>query len=130
MRLIRWQWFHVGVIHEIWAELLIYIQRVINQIHSTQRQPICSLQGSLRPAHNTMLNNALHCVVFASTLVETQHNARIDSDPILVFPCVAFLHLVLKNPQLFLVINLCISRINATQDLASLCEPAFRVLIH
>ena len=63
-------------------------------------------------------------IVFTSTLVETQHDARIDSDPILAFPCVAFLHLVIKNPRLFLVINLCISRINITQDLASLCEPA------
>ena len=38
----------------------------------------------LRPVHNNMmLNNALRCVTFASTLVEMQHDARIDSDPIL-----------------------------------------------
>ena len=47
----------------------------------------------LRLVHNTTLNNALHSVVFMSTLVETQHDARIDLDPILAFPCVAFLHL-------------------------------------
>ena len=80
---------------------------------------------SLRLVHNTTLNNALHCVVFASTLVETQHDARIDLDPILAFPCVAFLCLVVKNPPTFLAINLCVSRINAMQGLASLCEPAF-----
>ena len=68
----------------------------------------------------------MRCVVFALTLVETQHDARIDSDPIFAFPCVAFLRLVVKKPPTFLVINLCVSRINATQGLASLCEPAFR----
>ena len=73
------------------------------------------------------LNNALHCVVFASTLVEMQHDARIDSDPILALPCVVFLHLVVKKPPTFLVINLCALRINATQGLASLYEPALRV---
>ena len=59
-------------------------------------------------------------------LVETQHDARIDSDPILVFPCVVFLHQIVKNPPTFLVINLCVSRINVTQGLAALCEPALR----
>ena len=81
----------------------------------------------LRPVHNTTLNNALCRVVFASTPVETQHNAWIDSDPILAFPCVAFLRQVVKNPPTFLVINLCVSRINATQGLASLCEPALSI---
>ena len=70
------------------------------------------------------LINTLRYVVFASTLVETQYDARIDSDPIFAFPCVAFLRQVVKKPPTFLVINLCISRINATQGLASLCEPA------
>ena len=79
-----------------------------------------------RLVHNTTLNNALGCVVFTSTLVEMQHDARMDSDPILAFSCIAFLRLVVKNPWLFLVINLCISQINTTQGLASLCEPAFR----
>ena len=71
------------------------------------------------------LNNALRCVVFESMLVETQHDTRIDLDPILAFPCIAFLCLVIKNPLTFSAINLCVSRINATQGLASLCEPAF-----
>ena len=62
----------------------------------------------LRPVHNTTLNNALRCVVFTSTLVETQHDARIDSDPILGFPCTACLRPVVKNPRIFLVINLCV----------------------
>ena len=60
------------------------------------------------------LNNMLHCVVFALTLVEMQHDARIDLDPILTFPCIAFLRLVVKKPPMFSVINLCVSRINAT----------------
>ena len=55
-------------------------------------------QCALRPVHNTILNNVLHCIVFTSTLVETQHNARIDSDSILTFPYVAFLHQVVKKP--------------------------------
>ena len=57
---------------------------------------------TLRPVHNTTLNNALRCVIFVSTLVETQHDARIDSDPILAFPCVAFLRQVVKKPLTFL----------------------------
>ena len=56
-----------------------------------------------------MPNNALGCIVFALMLVETQHNARIDSDPILAFPCVTFLRLVVKNPLTYLAINLCVS---------------------
>ena len=51
------------------------------------------------PVHNNimMLHNVLHCVATASTLVETQCNARIDSDPILVFLYVAFLRQIVKN---------------------------------
>ena len=71
-----------------------------------------------------MLNNALHCIAFTSTLVETQRDARIDSDPILAFPCAAFLHLIIKKSPIFLVINFCVSRVNVMQGLASLCEPA------
>ena len=85
------------------------------------------LQG-LRPVHNTTQNNALRCVAFASMLVETQYDARIVSDPILALPCVAFLRLVVKKFSTFLVINLCVSRINATQGLTSLCEPAFSLI--
>ena len=59
---------------------------------------------------------------------DSQYDARIDSDPILAFPCVTFLHLVVKKLPTFLVINLCVSRINAMQDLVLLCEPAFRVI--
>ena len=55
----------------------------------------------LRLVHNMTLNNVLHCVVFASMLIETQHDARIDSDPILVFSCVAFLRQVVKKPPTF-----------------------------
>ena len=46
----------------------------------------------------------MRCVVFALTLVETQHDARIDSDPIFAFPYVAFLRQVIKKPPTFLVI--------------------------
>ena len=68
--------------------------------------------------HNTTLNYALHCVAFASTLVETQHDTRIDLDRILALPCIAFLRLVINKSPTSLVINLCVSRINATQGLA------------
>jgi hypothetical protein len=73
----------------------------------------------LRPVQNTTLHNALRCIDFASILVETQRNASIDSDPILVFLCIAFLHQIVKN------IEFAFREINATQDLASYCEPAF-----
>ena len=66
----------------------------------------------------------MRCVALASTLVETQYDARIDSGPIPALPCVAFLCLVVKKPPTFLVINLCVSRINALQGLSSLCESA------
>ena len=57
--------------------------------------------NQLKPVQTTMLNNVLRCVVFASTLIEMQHDARIDSDPILGFPCIAFLCLVAKKPLTF-----------------------------
>ena len=84
---------------------------------------------ALRPVHNMTLNNALRCVIFMSTLVEMQHDARIDSDPILAFLYVAFLCLVIKKSPTFEIINLYVSRINATQGLVSLCEPAFTLYI-
>ena len=69
----------------------------------------------------------MHCVVFASTLVEMQHDARIDSDPILAFSCITFLHLVIKKSPTFLVINLCILQINVMQGLTSVYELAFNL---
>ena len=45
----------------------------------------------------------MRCVVFSLTLVEKQHDARIDSDPMLAFPCVAFLRQVVKKSLTFLV---------------------------
>ena len=60
------------------------------------------------------------CVVFTSMLVETQHNTRIDLDPILVFPCAVFLRLVVKK----LLNNKFVFREYAMQGFASLCEPA------
>ena len=39
----------------------------------------------------------MHCVAFASMLVEMHHDARIDLDPILVFLCVAFLRLSVEK---------------------------------
>ena len=96
------------------------------KLYSKRNETLLRTLHAERPVHNTTLNYALRWVVFTATLVETQHNARIDSDPILAFPCVAFLRLVVKEPPTFLVINLCVSRINATQGLASLCEPALK----
>ena len=70
-----------------------------------------------------MLNNALCCIAFASTLVETQRNARIDSDPILAFLCVGSLCVIAKKSLKLLASKNCVSRINTMQGLASLCEP-------
>ena len=45
------------------------------------------------------------------------------------YPCVPLRCVLVSGGQEFpdfLVINLCVSRINATQGLASLCEPALR----
>ena len=53
-----------------------------------------------------MLNNALHYVVFVLTLVEMQHDPRIDLDPILAFPCIVFLRVVVKKSPTLIVINL------------------------
>ena len=80
--------------------------------------------GLLRPVHNTTLYNALHCVAFALTLVGTQHNARIDLNPILAFLCIAFLCQIVKKSLKYLIIqNFAFHKL--TQGLASLCEPAF-----
>ena len=79
----------------------------------------CAQAGSQYDAKQCV---ALHCVAFTSMLIETHHNSRIDSDPILAFVCVAFLCLTgEKSLEKFFGV----SRINATQGLASLCEPAF-----
>ena len=44
--------------------------------------------------------NALLCIVFVSMLVDTQHDARIDLDPILAFPCIAFLHVLVMSREI------------------------------
>ena len=59
-----------------------------------EQMPIKDIQYMLGPVHNTTLNNALRCVAFASTLVGTQRDARIDSDPIFAFLCVGSLRLI------------------------------------
>ena len=64
-------------------------------------------------------------ITFMLTLVETQRDARIDSDPILVFLCVAFLRQV--SAKIFNYKILCFENYNAMQDLASLCELALNV---
>lgn len=43
----------------------------------------------------------LRCAVFTLTLVTTQCNTRINSDLILAFLCVTFLHLVMKSHESF-----------------------------
>ena len=48
----------------------------------------------LRRVHNTTQGLALRRVSRALTLVATHWNARIDSDPISAFPCVAFMRLI------------------------------------
>ena len=74
---------------------------------------------------------ALRHVAFASTLVGTHRDARIDSDPIFAFLCVGSLRLIAKKSLKILVRKFCVSRINATQGLASLREPALKLeLVH
>ena len=70
--------------------------------------------------------DAKQCVALhhlCSMLVEMQHDARIDLDPILVFPalrsCVWSSRDILSNKFVCF-------RINAMQGLVSLCELAFR----
>ena len=83
----------------------------------------------LRLVHNTALNNALRCITFALTFVETHHDARIASDPILAFLCVAFLHLIVENSLEKIVRKFCVSQINTMQGLVSFCEPALNFYI-
>ena len=71
------------------------------------------------------LYHMLRCVAFVLTLVATQHNARIDLDPILAFLCFASLRLITKKSLKYLIRSICVSQINATQGLASHYEPAF-----
>ena len=61
---------------------------------------IITSNACLRSVHNMMLHHMLCCVAFVLTLVTKQHNARIDSDPILAFLCVASLRLITKKSQL------------------------------
>ena len=70
----------------------------------------------------------LRRVAFALTLVATQRNARIDSDPILAFLCIASLHLITKKSLKILIRNICVSQINAMQGLVSHYEPALTVI--
>ena len=44
-----------------------------------------------------MLHNVLRCIDFVSTLIATHCDTRKDSDSILTFPCVKFLHLIAKK---------------------------------
>ena len=50
----------------------------------------------LRQVHNTKQVLALCCVSHALMLLAVQCNARIESNPIHVFPCIAFMRLVAK----------------------------------
>ena len=62
-----------------------------------------SLSIVLSWVHNTTPGLALRCISRASKLVATHWNARIDSDPISAFPCVAFMcleHNVFANQPL------------------------------
>ncbi len=81
----------------------------------------------LRPVHNMMLY--VSCIVrvtFASMLVPMQRDARIDSDSILMFLCIAFWHLITKK---LLNLNFRVSQTNLMQDAASYCEPAFIIVL-
>ena len=65
---------------------------------------------------------ALRCVVCASTLVTTHWNVRIDSNPILVFPCVVLMRLIEKPGLRTRYFRYSQTRHNATQGLASILQ--------
>ena len=52
-----------------------------------------------------MLHNALHCAAFVSVHVAMQYDTRIDSDSILAFPYIGFLHLIAKKSLKYLIRN-------------------------
>ena len=82
---------------------------------------LCHAQVARNPVHIIMLHNASHCIATASTLVEMQRNARIDSDPTLAFLCIiAFL-----CQKMF-----AFHKISAMQDLKSYCELAIGYRMH
>ena len=78
---------------------------------------VCALHRSV---HNTSQSPMLCRVTLMLTLSTTQQNTRMDSDPILVFLCVAFLRLVPQNCKNFLE-HVCV--------LASYCEPALYLYV-
>ena len=82
--------------------------------------------ASVRPGsqYSTRACVASHCLC-----IDTHHNVTIDSDPILAFLCVAFLHLIMKLLQNFEYFRVSQDRRNTTQrrHLASHCEPSSRV---
>ena len=80
----------------------------------------------LRLVYNMMLHHALHCVAFVSTLVTTQRNTRIDSDSILVFLCIAFLHLIAKTLQIEIF---AFRKPMQCMVQRHICEPTFRIPI-
>ena len=57
----------------------MYDFTIYHNLHATQ----LAFDEDLRPVHNTTLHNVLRSIAFGLTLVGTQRNARIDSDPIL-----------------------------------------------
>ena len=63
---------------------------------------------------------AKQCVALRRFLVDPCRNATRRQDRLGSYPCVAFLRLVVKKSPTFWIINLCVSRINAMQGLASL----------
>ena len=83
-----------------------------------------SVNAKAAQRSNMTLHHMLRCVAITLTLVATQRNARINSDPILAFLCFASLRLIAKKALKVLIRNICVSQINATQSLASHCEPA------
>ena len=84
------------------------------------------VKSAIRPVHNMMLHNVLHCIAFMLMLVAMQLDARIDLDSILAFLCVGFLYLIAKKLLTNWIRNFLISQINTTQGLVSHCELAYR----
>ena len=102
---------------------LLYSRQILIRARTAELLASPELQVRLRSVHNMTLHHMLRCVAFALTLVTTQRNARIDSDPILAVLCVASLLLIAKkslNLEMF-----AFRKLTQRKALASHCEPAF-----
>ena len=69
------------------------------------------------------------CIALALALIAMQQNARIDSEPILAFLCIAFLRLVTKHYKFMKIFALCkLDAMQCMRTCITYCEPALTVI--